>query len=99
MSTSPCSLAGAFRQHIVNIRCVKIVRLAYLPPQPETERASYGSVRTAVERARQGVATQIEGNVGMSAEQAANHARSLLQGDTSVRLRVDGIWLHVEPYI
>ena len=34
----------------------------------------------------------------MSAEQAESFARSLLRdGGTPVELRLDGIWLHVEP--
>jgi hypothetical protein len=34
----------------------------------------------------------------MSARQAFRHARSLLRGGgDSVLVRVDGIWLHVEP--
>lgn len=66
--------------------------------QPQIEDATFGNVRAAVAAARAGVATQLEGNVGMSAEQAESFARSLLRDDgTPVELRLDGIWLHVEP--
>jgi hypothetical protein len=71
--------------------------VAYLPPRPDVESASYGTVRAAVERARAGAPTQLEGNIGMSATEARSYARSLLQDDPTVSLRVDGIWLFVEP--
>jgi hypothetical protein len=62
------------------------------------EHASYGSVRTAVERARGGAATHLESNIGMSVDQAYGYARSLLQDAAGgVRLRIDGFWLYVEP--
>ena len=72
-------------------------RLTQLGPSPNIESASFGTVRAAVERARQGVATQLEGNIGMSVEQARSYARGLLQGDAAVALRIDGIWIFVEP--
>jgi hypothetical protein len=65
---------------------------------PTIEDATFGNVRGAIAAARAGVATQLEGNVGMSAEQAETFAQSLLRdGGPPVRLRLDGIWLHVEP--
>ncbi len=71
--------------------------LAHLE-HPNIENASYGTVRAAVERAREGVATQLESNIGMAVDQALGYARSLLQdAGGGVRLRIDGLWLYVEP--
>ena len=71
--------------------------MAYLE-HPNIENASYGTVRAAVERAREGVATQLESNIGMAVDQALGYARSLLQDARGgVRLRIDGLWLYVEP--
>jgi hypothetical protein len=72
--------------------------LAYLERTPNIENASYGNVRAAVERAREGLSTQLESNIGMSVDQAYGYARSLLQDAAGgVRLRIDGLWLYVEP--
>ena len=71
--------------------------MAYLGPLPNVEAASFGTVRAAVERAREGLVTQLEGNVGMSAEQAWSYARSLLEDADEIGLRIDGLWLYVEP--
>ena len=63
-----------------------------------TENASHGSIRSSVERAREGVATQLGSNIGMSVDQAYGYARSLLhEAAGGVRLRIDGFWLYVEP--
>lgn len=68
------------------------------PPGPRYGNASYGSVREAVTLARDGVTTHLEGNIGLSAEQASRFARGLVQdGDAGVELRIDGPWLIVEP--
>jgi hypothetical protein len=71
--------------------------MAYLGPRPNVEGASFGTTRAAVERARQGLATQLEGNAGMSVDQAFRYARSLLEDGDEIELRVDGLWLYVEP--
>jgi hypothetical protein len=71
--------------------------MAYLGPRPNVDAASYGTVRAAVERAREGLATQLEGNIGMSVDQAWRYARSLLEHADEIGLRIDGLWLYVEP--
>ncbi len=74
------------------------MKLTQHRPQPQIEDATFGNVRAAVAAARAGVATQLEGNIGMSSEQAESFARSLLRdGGEPVELRLDGIWLFVEP--
>ncbi len=76
----------------------KISTLAYLERTPNIENASYGSVRAAVDRAREGAATKLESNIGMSVDQAYGYARSLLQDARGgVRLSIDGLWLYVDP--
>ena len=72
--------------------------MAGSPAVPRFVNASYGSVREAVRLARDGVTTHLEGNIGLSAEQASRFARGLLQdGADDVGIRVDGLWLIVEP--
>jgi hypothetical protein len=65
---------------------------------PNVEHASHLSIQAAIERARRGVATQLESNIGMSVDQAYGYARGLLvDGHGGVSLRIDGFWLYVEP--
>ena len=65
---------------------------------PSVEHASYRSIQAAIERARRGVATQLESTIGMSVDQAYGYARGLLvDGRGGVRLRIDGFWLYIEP--
>ena len=66
--------------------------------QPPIEDATYGNVRAAVAAARAGVATRLEGTIGLSAEEALSFAQSLLRdGGPEVTLRLDGMWLDIEP--
>jgi hypothetical protein len=65
---------------------------------PNAEHASYQSIQAAIDRARRGVATQLESNIEMSVDQAYGYARGLLIGGRGgVRLRIDGFWLYIEP--
>lgn len=60
--------------------------------------ATYGNVREAIASARAGVPVTLEATTTLSVQDAFRHARTLLQdGGAAVELRVDGIWLHVDP--